>query len=177
MTLVVRTAGNPASMTPIVRNAIRQIDPTLPVADVRPMTEVVGAALSQPRFTSLMLSLFATLALTLAAGGIYGVLSYIVSRRAREIGIRVAIGADRSRVLRMVLGSGCALALLGIGAGSVAALLLTRFLRGLLHGVTPGDPLTFISVAAGLFMVALVASLAPAWRATRVDPLIALKSE
>jgi ABC-type antimicrobial peptide transport system permease subunit len=124
-----------------------------------------------------LFAIFGLLALTLSAVGIYGVLSYIVSRRTREIGIRVAIGADRGRVLRMVLGSGFTLAAVGIVTGLIAALALTRLLSGLLHGVTAADPLTFVSVAAGLFTVALLASLAPAWRATRVDPVVALKSE
>ena len=177
MTLVVRTTGHPAALAPTVRNAIRQLDPNLPVADVRPMTDIVAAALATPRFTSVLLSMFALLALTLSAVGIYGVLSYVVSRRTREIGIRVAIGADRRRVLRMVLGSGFALAAAGIAIGMAAALLMTRLLRGLLHGVSPFDPATFIAVAGCLAAVALAASLAPAWRATRVDPVIALKSE
>jgi putative ABC transport system permease protein len=177
MTLVVRTAGTPSSLAPSVRNAIRQMDPALPVADVRSMTDVVGAALSTPRFTSVLLSMFALLALTLSAVGIYGVLSYVVSRRTREIGIRVAIGADRSRVLRLVLSSGLGLAGIGIAAGVVVALFVSRLLAGLLHGVTPADPLTFVSVAIGLAAVAFAASLAPAWRAMRVDPVVALKSE
>jgi ABC-type antimicrobial peptide transport system permease subunit len=105
------------------------------------------------------------------------VLSYVVSRRTREIGIRVAIGADRGRVLRMVLASGLGLAMIGVVTGLVAALALTRLLSGLLHGVTPEDPATFAAVAAALVSVALAASLAPAWRATRVDPVVALKSE
>jgi len=177
MTLVVRTAGAPASLAAPVRDAIRQLDPGLPVADVRTMTDVVGAALSTPRFTSVLLSMFALLALTLSAVGIYGVLSYVVSRRTREIGIRVAIGADRARVLRMVLGGGIALAGVGIVIGTIAALLVTRLLSGLLHGVSPADPLTFAGVVLSLLTVALGASLAPAWRATRVDPVVALKSE
>jgi putative ABC transport system permease protein len=177
MTLVVRTPGTPSSLAPAVRNVIRQMDPALPVADVRSMTDVVGAALSTPRFTSVLLSMFALLALTLSAVGIYGVLSYLVSRRTREIGIRVAIGADRGRVLRLVLASGLGLAAIGITAGIVVALFVSRLLSGLLHGVTPADPLTFVSVAIGLGAVALAASLAPAWRAMRVDPVIALKSE
>jgi predicted lysophospholipase L1 biosynthesis ABC-type transport system permease subunit len=177
MTLVVRTPGTPSSLAPAVRNVIRQMDPALPVADVRSMTDVVGAALSTPRFTSVLLSMFALLALTLSAVGIYGVLSYLVSRRTREIGIRVAIGADRGRVLRLVLASGLGLAAIGITAGIVVALFVSRLLSGLLHGVTPADPLTFVSVAIGLGAVALGASLAPAWRAMRVDPVVALKSE
>jgi predicted permease len=177
MTLVVRTTGTPSSLAPSIRNAIRQMDPALPVADVRSMTDVVGAALSTPRFTSVLLSMFALLAVTLSAVGIYGVLSYLVSRRTREIGIRVAIGADRGRVLRLVLASGLGLAAVGIVAGLVVALFVSRLLSGLLHGVTAADPLTFVSVAIGLGVIAFAASLAPAWRAMRVDPVVALKSE
>ena len=177
MTLVIRDGDNPATLVPAVRAAVRQIDPALPVADVRSMTDVVGAALSTPRFTSLLLAMFAALALTLSAVGIYGVLSYLVNRRTREIGIRVAIGADRGRVLRMVLSSGLRLSLAGIAIGIVAAIPLAQVMRGLLHGVTPGDPATYAAVAAGLCAVALIASLVPALRATRVDPVVALKTE
>ncbi|PYR91497.1 MAG: ABC transporter permease [Acidobacteria bacterium] len=177
MSLIVRTAGDPVSLAPSVRNVIRQLDPNLPVADVRPMTDVVGAALSTPRFTSALLSMFALLALTLSAVGIYGVLSYVVTRRTREIGIRVAIGADRARVLRMVLSNGLTLALIGLGLGLVVSLPVARVMRGLLHGVTPADPLTFVAVAVALAAVALTACMVPALRATRVDPVIALKSE
>jgi putative ABC transport system permease protein len=177
MTLVVRTPGAPSALTSQVKDAIRQLNPNLPVADVRTMEEVVGGAMSTPRFTSVLLSIFAVLALTLSAVGIYGVLSYVVSRRTREIGIRVAIGAGRGDVLQMVLGSGVSLALTGIAAGLVLALGVTRLLRGLLHGVTPADPATFVSVAALLTGVAALASVVPAWRASRVDPVIALKSE
>ncbi len=177
MSLIVRTTGNPVALAPSVRNVIRQLDPNLPVADVRPMTAVVGAALSTPRFTSVLLSMFALLALTLSAVGIYGVLSYVVSRRTREIGIRVAIGADRSRVLRMVLTNGLTLALTGLGLGVIVSLPIARLMQGLLHGVTPADPATFVAVALALASVALLASLVPALRATRVDPVIALKSE
>jgi predicted permease len=177
MTLVVRTQGSPVALTSQVKDAIRRLDPNLPVADVRTMEEVVGGAMSTPRFTSVLLSIFAALALTLSAVGIYGVLSYVVSRRTREIGIRVAIGAGRGQVLKMVLGSGVSLALAGIAAGLVLAFGVTRLLRGLLHGVTPADPLTFTAVAIVLTGVAALASVVPAWRASRVDPVIALKSD
>jgi putative ABC transport system permease protein len=177
MTLVVKSAGDPSSLTPAVRDIVRRIDPNLPVADVRTMNDVVGAAFSTPRFTSVLLSIFAALALTLSAIGIYGVLSYVVSRRTREIGIRVAIGAGRWQVLRMVMGGGLSLALVGIGAGLVMAFGVTRLLRGLLHGVTPLDPVTFVTVGAGLTAVAALASLVPAWRASRVNPVVALKVE
>jgi predicted permease len=177
MTLVLRTNGAPAALTSPVRDVIREMDPNLPVADVRGMDEVVGAALSTPTFMSVLLSIFAILALSLSAIGIYGVLSYVVSRRTREIGIRVAIGADRARVLRMVLGSGVSLAVIGIAAGLVLAFAVTRLLGGLLHGVTPADPATFIAVTVALAGVAALASMVPAWRASRVDPVIALRSE
>jgi putative ABC transport system permease protein len=177
MTIVVRASGEPSSLATAVRNAIRELDPNLPVADVRTMEDVVGAALSTPRFMSVLLSIFALLAMTLSAIGIYGVLSYVVSRRTREIGIRVAIGAGRPDVLKMVLGSGVSLALLGVAAGLALAFGVTRLLRGLLHGVTPADPSTFAIVAAGLVGVAALASLVPAWRASRVDPVLALRSE
>ena len=177
MSLVIKTDGDPAMLTSSVRSAIRRLDPNLPVADVRSMDDVVGAALATPKFTSVLLSIFAALALTLSAIGIYGVLSYVVSRRTREIGIRVAIGASRTDVVRMVLGSGLGLATAGIAAGLGLALAITRLLRGLLHGVTPADPATFAAVAALLVAVAAVASAVPAWRASRVDPMLALRSE
>jgi predicted permease len=177
MTIVLKTDGDPAALTSPVRAAIRGIDPNLPVADVRTMDDVVGAALATPRFTSVLLSIFAALALTLSAIGIYGVLSYLVSRRTREIGIRVAIGAGRPAVVRMVLGSGLSLALAGIGTGLALAFAITGLLRGLLHGVTPADPGTFAAVTVLLVGVAAAASAVPAWRASRVDPMLALKSE
>lgn len=177
MTIVARTDGNPASLAVPMRDVIRHLDPNLPVADVRTMSDVVGNAMSAPRFTTVLLSIFGALALTLSAIGLYGVLSYVVSRRTREIGIRVAIGAGRTTVLRMVLASGVSLAATGIGAGLVLALLTTRLLRGLLHGVTPADPATFAAVTAGLLAVAGLASALPAWRASRVNPVVALKSE
>jgi ABC-type antimicrobial peptide transport system permease subunit len=124
-----------------------------------------------------LLSIFGAVALTLSAIGIYGVLSYVVSRRTREIGIRVAIGAGRPAVLRMVMGSGLSLAAIGIGAGLLLAAATTRLLRGLLHGVTPADPATFAVVTLGLVAVAALACALPAWRASRVDPVVALKSE
>jgi putative ABC transport system permease protein len=113
----------------------------------------------------------------LSAIGVYGVLSYLVSRRTREIGIRLAIGAGRAEVLRMVLANGLILALVGVAAGLVVAFEVSRFMRSLLHGVSPSDPLTFASVGGMLTIVAILSSLVPAWRATRVDPVIALKTE
>jgi ABC-type antimicrobial peptide transport system permease subunit len=177
MTLVIRTDMDPGQLTGSVRQAIRAMDPNLPVAEVRTMNDVVGATLSTPRFTGVLLTAFAVLALTLSAIGIYGVLSYLVSRRTREIGIRVAIGARRTDVIRLILRNGLLLAVVGVVIGLGLAAWTAQFLRGVLHGVSPLDPATFGAVAVGLTLVAAVASLVPAVRATRVDPVIALKSE
>jgi putative ABC transport system permease protein len=177
MTLVVKAEGDPRPLTGPVRQVIRELDASLPVAAIRTMDEVVSATLSAPRFTGVLLGVFAALALALSAIGIYGVLSYVVSRRTREIGIRVAIGAGRGHVLRLVLGSGVGLALVGIAVGLAVAASLSRLMSTLLHDVQPGDPATYAVVAALLTSVAIVASLIPAWRATRVDPVRALKAE
>lgn len=177
MTLVIKSAGDPSSLTASVRADVHRLDPNLPVSDVRTMNDVVGAALSTPRFTGMLLSIFAGLALILSASGIYGVLSFLVSRRTREIGIRVAMGAGRLEVLKLIMSGGVSFALMGIGFGLLMAVGITRVLRGLLYGVTPIDPATFAAVALGLTVIAAVASLAPAWRASRVDPVVALKSD
>lgn len=133
--------------------------------------------MSAPRFTGVLLGAFAVLALVLSAIGIYGVLSYLVSRRTREIGIRVAIGAGRGQILRLVLASGLTLALTGVVIGAIAAAFATQLMRGLLHDVAPIDPLTFAAVAILLSGIAVVASAVPAWRAMQVNPVVALKSE
>jgi putative ABC transport system permease protein len=177
MTLVVRTAADPAAMASSIRAVVRGLDPAIPVANVRTMDDVVSGALSTPRFTGVLLGAFAGLALALSAVGIYGLLSFLVSRRTREIGIRVAIGANRRQVVSMVMRSAAGLALAGVAIGTVAALVLTRFLGALLHGVTPQDPLTLGAAAAALCAVALAASAVPAVRATRVNPVVALKSD
>ena len=177
MSLVIKAASDPRGLAAAVRQEVRAIDPSIPVADVRTMSDVVGATTSSPRFTGLLLATFAAVAMVLSAIGIYGVLSYLVSRRTREIGIRVAIGAGRPEVLRLVLGRGLALAFAGVLLGLAGAAMVTRSMQALLHDVSPVDPLTFVAVAALLSFVALVASLVPAWRATRVDPVIALRAE
>jgi putative ABC transport system permease protein len=175
--LVVRTAGDPMSIAGSVRSQIRALDPNIPVANIRPMTEVVSTSLATPRLTGFLMGTFAAIALTLAAVGIYGVLSYLVSRRTHEIGIRLAIGADRMQVLRMVLMQGLTLAGVGIITGLIAALALTRLMQSLLYQVRPSDPETFVLVSIALIGVALLASALPAYRATRVSPLIALRTE
>ncbi len=175
--VVVRTAADPMRLATSVREAVRSIDPNLPIANVRPMTEVVSASLATPRLTGFLLGTFAAIALILAAVGIYGVLSYLVARRTHEIGIRLAIGAARPQVLRLVLSQGLGLAAAGIVIGVPAAFALTRVMQSVLYQVRPSDPITFVVVPAILFVVALVAAGLPAFRATRVSPLIALRSE
>jgi putative ABC transport system permease protein len=177
MALVVKTSIDPLTLVGPIRQEIRTLDANLPVSNIQAMSDVVGANFSSPRFTGFLLVTFATIALALSAIGVYGVLAYLVSRRTREIGIRLAIGAGRAQVLRLVLGSGLVLALAGIGLGLVLALVAGRSMQTLLYGVSAADPLTFVSVAVMLALVALAASLVPAWRATRVNPVVALKTE
>ena len=175
--VVARTTGDPLSVAGAVRNEIRQMDASLPVASVRSMNDVVAAALATPRLTGFLLGVFGAIALALAAVGIYGVLAYLVSQRTQEIGIRLAIGADRSQVLGMVLRQGLSLAAVGIVVGLIGAFALTRLMQSLLYEVRPNDPTTFVAVAAALLLIALVASFLPAWRATRVSPMIALRAQ
>ncbi|MEP6993473.1 MAG: ABC transporter permease [Acidobacteriota bacterium] len=177
MTLVVRAAREPMGLVNPIRAQVRLLDPRMPVSNVRPMTEVVDASLAAPRLTGSLLSIFAGLALVLASIGVAGVLAYLVSRRRREIGIRMALGAARANVLGLVLRRGVAYAAAGIGAGVAAAFFLTRLMEGLLFGVAPRDPATFAAVSALLLAIAAAASLIPALRASRVDPLDALRSE
>jgi len=175
--LVVRTTGDPLGVAGAVRGEVRAMDANVPVANIRPMTEVVGAALATSRLTGFLMAAFAAIALTLAAVGIYGVLSYLVARRTQEIGIRLAIGADRTQVMAMILKQGMTLAGAGIAVGVVGAFLLSRLMQSLLYQVQPGDPRTFVVVPIMLIVVALLASALPAFRATRVSPLVALRSE
>jgi putative ABC transport system permease protein len=160
-----------------VRRAIQELDPSLPVADVRSLEDVVGSANSRPRFLTLLLTIFSSVALLLAAVGIYGVISYSVAQRTNEFGVRMAIGAQRSDVLRMVLAQGLKLGLAGVAAGSAGALLLTRFLHGMLFGIDSLDPATFVAMAGVLGGVATLAAFLPALRATRVEPITALRYE
>ncbi|HEX8559750.1 MAG TPA: ABC transporter permease [Pyrinomonadaceae bacterium] len=177
MTLVVRTAGDPAEVTPAVRRELAQIDPDQPVADVRTMNQVMAETVGRARFNTLLLGLFAALATLLAAVGIFGVMNYSVTLRTREIGLRMALGAEPGRVLLLVLRQGLVLTLVGIGVGLAGALALTRLLSGLLYGVGATDPLTFGAIVVVLAFVSLLACYIPARRATRVDPLVALKHE
>ena len=175
MHLVVKTASDPMTLAAPIRAEVRAIDSNLPVAGVRTMDDVVAAAMSQPRLAQWVLMLFGAMALLLSAIGLYGVLSYVVSERQHEIGIRMAIGAAPRGVQAMVLRQGIVLSLGGVVAGVAASLALAQLIEGLLHGVAPHDPITFAAVPCVLLAVAVLASFVPAWRATRVNPLTSLR--
>jgi len=174
--LVVRTEGAPLAFAKTVEQAIRSLDKDLPLRS-RSMDELLGNARARQRLTLTLLAILAGLALLLAGIGIYGVMSYAVTERQQELGIRLALGATTRDVLRLVLVQGMKLALLGLVLGLAAAFAATRWLQGLLYGVAPTDPLTFVGVALLLSGVALVACWLPARRATKVDPVIALRCE
>jgi predicted permease len=177
ITLVVRTRGNPAALSGLIKNTVWSFDRNLAISEVLTMDDVVAEANAEPRFEMALLGVFAGVALLLAAVGIYGVMSYSVERRTHEIGIRISLGASRTDVLKLVVRQGMVLALAGSAAGIVGALLLSRLMTKLLYGVLPTDPLTFTGVAVLLTLVALAANYLPARRATRVDPMVALRYE
>ncbi|HEX8831353.1 MAG TPA: FtsX-like permease family protein, partial [Longimicrobium sp.] len=175
LNVVIRTGGDPAALAGPAREVVRRIDPNLPVASIRTMEEVVGEATARSRMSSYLLAAFATLALVLAGIGLYGIVSYAVTQRRGEIGVRVALGAERGNILRLIVRQGMVLTLAGLALGLVLSLALTRLLRSLLFGVTTTDPVTFLLVPLVLAAVALLASYVPASRAARVDPAIALR--
>ena len=177
MSLVVQTASDPASMVPAIRNQVLSIDKDQPVSDVKTMEQRVAKSVASSRFVMLLLSSFSVLALGLAAVGIYGVMAYLVTQRTQEIGVRMALGAQKRDVLRMVIGKGMILAIVGTVIGLVASLALTRLMRSLLFQVTPTDWLTFVIAPTVLLIVALLACYIPARRATKLDPLVALRYE
>lgn len=177
MGVAIRTSSDPLSLAASVREQVRQLDRDQSVADLRTLDEVVSASLAQPRMNTLLLAVFATLALLLAAVGVYGVISYSVAQRVREIGIRMALGATRGKVLGMVVGEGLLLALAGLGLGLLTASGLARVMTSLLYGVTPNEPATFAAASVLLAAVAFLAAYIPARRATKVDPLVALRHE
>jgi putative ABC transport system permease protein len=168
---------DPVAIPELVRKQVQSVDSTIPVFAARALNETVAASLSQRRFSMEMVGLFALAALILAAMGIYGVISYLVTERTHEIGIRIALGARHSAILRMILGQGFRLALAGAIIGLVCAAFVSRLMANLLYGIKPSDPVTFASVATLLVGVALLASFIPARRAMKVDPMIALRHE
>ncbi len=177
MSVVVRTAVEPASLAPEVRRIVAEVDKSAPVSEVKTMEHIVSEAVTQPRFNLFLLGLFGGIALLLSAAGIYGVTAYSVTRRTHEFGIRMALGAQVGDVLKMILGQGMLLIVVGIAVGLVASFALTRLMKSLLFGVSVTDPLTFVAITLLLTLVALFACYIPARRATKVDPLVALRYE
>lgn len=176
-TLVVRTAGDPMALAAPIRELIKEVDPNQPIRSMLPLKNVMVESIAQDRFFTLLFAVFGALSLVLAAVGIYGVLAYSVRQRTQEIGVRMALGAGASDVLRMVTGSGVQLVGIGIVIGTIAALMLTRVLASQLYGITPTDPLSFAAAVAFLGAIALLATYIPARRATRVPPMTALRPE
>ena len=177
MTVVMKTAVPPASLTDAARAQVSAVDPNLPLSNVATLDAVVAKSISQQRFYMLLLAIFASVALVLAAIGIFGVLSYAVSQRTREIGIRMALGAPGRSVVHLIVRQAMLLVLCGVGAGTITALFVSKTMTRMLFSVTPTDPVTFSAVAVVLVTVALFASYLPARSATRVDPIVALRAE
>jgi putative ABC transport system permease protein len=177
MSLVVRSTVEPSSLAGSVREVVNEVDKSVPVSQLKTMDRVVSESITQPRFNLFLLALFSTVAMLLSAAGIYGVTAYSVSQRTHELGIRLALGAQVGDVLKMILGQGMAVIGVGLVLGLVAAFGLMRLLRSLLFGVGENDPLTFVAITIVLLIVALIACYIPARRATKVDPLEALRAE
>jgi len=175
MVLAVRTAADPMRLAPALRNAVLELDPDQPVSRVVAMSRRLSDSIAPQRFSALLLGIFALVALALAAVGIYGVISFSVTRRTHEIGVRLALGARRNDVLGMVVLDAVGLALIGVAIGVAGGLALTRLLGSLLYGVSATDPVIFAAVSLVLTAVAALASFLPARRAARVDPIVALR--
>ena len=174
---MIRSDADPAQLATPLADAVMAIDRSQPVYHVQPFTKVVRDGIAEQRFITVLLGIFAVLALVLAGGGIYGVLAYSVSQRTSEIGVRMALGAQLGDVLRLVLSEGVKLIVIGVAAGLAIALVLTRLMSSLLFEVKATDPLTFVAVTTMLGTIALLASYVPARRATKVDPIVALRYE
>jgi putative ABC transport system permease protein len=176
-TLVVRTAANPANLAAALYSEVKSLNKNLPTPKVQTMNERLSDAVAQPRFQTILLSLFGLVALVMVSAGIYGVVSYSVAQRTHEIGVRIALGAQRRDVLRLVISHGMKQVLIGLALGLGGALALTRVMKSLLFSVSTTDPLTFVVIALLLMAIALLACLLPARRAMRVDPMVALRYE
>jgi predicted permease len=177
LSLIVRTASDAGAVGTLVLQSVRELDKDQPVFGLEPMSQLIEESVASQRFATLLLGIFAGIALILASVGIYGVMSYLVTGRTHEMGIRMALGATRNDVMKLVLKYGFTLAMAGLGLGLAASIGLTRLLASLLFGVSPSDPLTFAGVGAILVGVAILACYLPARRATRVEPLVALRYE
>ena len=177
MHILVRTPGDPLKLTGLVRERVASVDNNQPISYVTTLEDRLSESVAAPQFNSFLLGMFAALGLTLTVVGIYGLISYLVAERTREIGIRMALGAGRMEVLTLIISQGFRLALIGVASGILGALALTRFLASLLFGVEPKDPLTFVVVPLVLIGIALIATYIPARRATKVDPMVALRYE
>ena len=177
MTIVIRTSSDSAGIATAARNVIHQIDPQQPIGQLITMDGLMAHSVARSRFNSLLLAIFSVVALVMAAVGIYGVMSYSVLQRTHEIGVRMALGAQRADVLKMMLKQGILLVIAGIAVGLAGSFGLTRVISTLLFDVAATDRTTFAAVSLGLFAITFVASYIPAWRATRVDPLVALRYE
>jgi putative ABC transport system permease protein len=177
MQLAVRSIADPASLTSAVRKQVAAVDPEQPISHVATLEQTISESVAPRRFTMLLVGIFAAIALALATVGIYGVMAFSVTQRTHEIGIRMALGADRSDVLRLVVRQGLRLTLAGVAFGIAGAWALTRFVTSFLYGVRPTDPATFATVSVVLIAVSVLASYIPARRATKVDPMVALRYE
>jgi putative ABC transport system permease protein len=175
--VVVRTTSDPAALASTVRGVVASLDKDIPVARLRTMDQLMDASVAPPKFRTVLVTIFALVGVLLAAIGIYGVMAYAVAERTHELGVRIALGADRADVVRLVLGEAAVLAALGVAAGLAGAFVTTRLIRSLLFGVTTTDAATFAAISALLVVTALAASYVPTRRATRVDPMIALRYE
>jgi putative ABC transport system permease protein len=175
--VVLRAAGDPRNQVSALRAAVRELDPDQPLVRIRTMEENIGASVAQPRFRTTLLGIFAGCALLLSVVGLYGVMTYSVSRRASEIGIRMALGAQRRDILAMVLGEGLRLAVIGVAIGAAAALALTRLLTTFLYATAPTDPIAYGGAAVLLIAVALLACYVPARRAMELDPVSSLRQD
>jgi putative ABC transport system permease protein len=177
MNILVRTAGEPMDAVAVLRKTVLAIDANLPITQVRTLTDVLASGIAGPRLSATLLGVFSVVALFLAAVGLYGVVSFSVLQRTREIGIRAALGAQREDILRLVLGQGLVLVTIGLAVGLLLAIGSQRIVASQLFGIGPHDPMTFGAVALTLAVVALGAAVLPALRATRIDPLVALREE